>query len=159
MLMFPDPQLDRYRRPSAAREPTSPRSPVSPPSEYTSANKRMSDIEDAGSSSTPVDQQTERGRPKLRTKTLDGSLAPGNDEHRREEDRDDQDVSMERRPYVGSDRSVPQWIQGASNRSRLGECHVYIVFSHTFLYAHFWFWHGFAKRRLQDWLAHPKPIT
>ncbi|KAF9449390.1 Opi1-domain-containing protein [Macrolepiota fuliginosa MF-IS2] len=108
-------RLDKYRRPSIGPEPTSPRSPVSP----SYAHRRMSYNEDTGSSPTLFDQEAERGRPKLRTKTMDGSVAQEDGDRGLVEGyRDRQDASLERRSHAGDDRSVPQWIQTTRSYTR-----------------------------------------
>ncbi|KAJ3564436.1 hypothetical protein NP233_g8296 [Leucocoprinus birnbaumii] len=85
-------RLDRYRRPSVG--PESPRSPTSPSRTHSSMATRMSDVDEAGPSSHTDNnnRESDRGRPKLRTKTFDGSP----------------EVSEEQRKYIGS---VPQWIE------------------------------------------------
>lgn len=75
------------------------------------------DVEDAESSSSQVNQKVERGRPKLRTKTFDGSIAPESWE------------SQDQRSYVGEDRSVPQWIQGT-----LPFYHLYLAGAQQFFF-------------------------
>ncbi|KAF5362356.1 hypothetical protein D9756_002796 [Leucocoprinus leucothites] len=94
-------KFDKYRRPS-----------VGPESPTRSTTRRMSDVDDAGSSSISADHEPDRGRPKLRTKTFDGSPAPGDDFGYPREHHED---SLERRKYVGS---VPQWIESTHSYAR-----------------------------------------
>ncbi|KXN86220.1 Transcriptional repressor OPI1 [Leucoagaricus sp. SymC.cos] len=111
-------RLDRYRRPSTGPESISPRSPASPPRTHSSMSRHMSDVNDAGSPSTLMDHESDRGRLKLRTKTFDGSQDFDDEERLRGRYEEDEGETKGRRSYVGGDRSVPQWIESTNSYSR-----------------------------------------
>ncbi|XP_006462256.1 hypothetical protein AGABI2DRAFT_119115 [Agaricus bisporus var. bisporus H97] len=101
-------RLDRYRRPSIGPEPVSPRSPDF---EQPSSRWRSPDVTAAGSSTTLLEQDSDRGRLRLRTKTLDGSIAPEGEKAYLE------DEEMKERCSAGIDQSVPLWIKSTHSCS------------------------------------------